>query len=32
MKRVEEDGVWSLMCPHECRGNLLMLQLYFIFI
>lgn len=18
MKRVEEDGVWSLMCPHEC--------------
>jgi ribonucleoside-diphosphate reductase alpha subunit len=20
MKRVEEDGVWSLMCPHVCRG------------
>ncbi|KAH8041634.1 hypothetical protein HPB51_017079 [Rhipicephalus microplus] len=20
MKRVEEDGVWSLMCPHECPG------------
>ena len=20
MKRVEEDGVWSLMCPHLCRG------------
>ncbi|KAL7544810.1 hypothetical protein ACHAWF_008171 [Thalassiosira exigua] len=20
MKRVEEDGAWSLMCPHECPG------------
>jgi len=20
MKRVEEDGNWSLMCPHECPG------------
>eukprot|EP01082_Thalassiosira_pseudonana_P010282 g9449.t1 g9449 contig36:603671-606980(+) len=20
MKRVEEDGVWSLMCPHRCPG------------
>lgn len=20
MKRVEEDGVWSLMCPHQCQG------------
>ncbi|KAK8763606.1 hypothetical protein V5799_033783 [Amblyomma americanum] len=20
MKRVEEDGTWSLMCPHECPG------------
>ena len=20
MKRVEEDGVWSLMCPHLCKG------------
>ena len=20
MKRVEEDGQWSLMCPHECPG------------
>merc|ERR1712223_1109891 len=20
MKRVEENGVWSLMCPHECPG------------
>lgn len=20
MKRVEEDGMWSLMCPHECPG------------
>jgi ribonucleoside-diphosphate reductase alpha subunit len=20
MKRVEEDGVWSLMCPNECPG------------
>jgi ribonucleoside-diphosphate reductase subunit M1 len=20
MKRVHEDGVWSLMCPHLCRG------------
>lgn len=20
MQRVEEDGVWSLMCPHECPG------------
>ena len=20
MKRVEEDGVWTLMCPHECPG------------
>jgi ribonucleoside-diphosphate reductase subunit M1 len=20
MKRVEEDGVWSLMCPHTCKG------------
>lgn len=20
MKRVEQDGVWSLMCPHECPG------------
>ena len=20
MKRVEEDGVWSLMCPHQCPG------------
>jgi ribonucleoside-diphosphate reductase alpha chain len=20
MKRVETDGVWSLMCPHECPG------------
>jgi len=20
MKRVEEDGIWSLMCPDECRG------------
>lgn len=20
MKRVEEDGLWSLMCPHECPG------------
>jgi ribonucleoside-diphosphate reductase subunit M1 len=20
MKRVEEDGVWSLMCPHMCPG------------
>lgn len=20
MKRVEEDGVWSLMCPDECQG------------
>ena len=20
MKRVEEDGVWSLMCPHKCPG------------
>jgi ribonucleoside-diphosphate reductase subunit M1 len=20
MKRVEEDGIWSLMCPHECPG------------
>jgi len=20
MKRVQEDGVWSLMCPHQCKG------------
>jgi len=20
MKRVEEDGMWSLLCPHECPG------------
>ena len=20
MKRVEEDGMWSLMCPHESPG------------
>lgn len=20
MKRVEQDGMWSLMCPHECPG------------
>ena len=20
MKRVQEDGVWSLMCPHACQG------------
>ena len=20
MKRVEEDGMWSLMCPHQCQG------------
>ena len=20
MKRVQEDGTWSLMCPHECPG------------
>ncbi|CAG2123506.1 unnamed protein product, partial [Medioppia subpectinata] len=20
MKRVEADGMWSLMCPHECPG------------
>lgn len=20
MKRVEQKGVWSLMCPHECPG------------
>ncbi|KAL9190410.1 hypothetical protein ACHAXT_007621 [Thalassiosira profunda] len=20
MKRVEEDGTWSLMCPHQCPG------------
>ena len=20
MKRVEEDGMWSLMCPHLCPG------------
>ena len=20
MKRVEQDGVWSLMCPHVCQG------------
>ncbi|CAG0918059.1 unnamed protein product [Notodromas monacha] len=20
MRRVEEDGMWSLMCPHECPG------------
>lgn len=20
MKRVQDDGVWSLMCPHICRG------------
>jgi ribonucleotide reductase alpha subunit len=20
MKRVEEDGTWSLMCPHKCPG------------
>ena len=20
MKRVEDDGVWSLMCPHTCQG------------
>jgi ribonucleoside-diphosphate reductase alpha chain len=20
MKRVEEDGMWTLMCPHECPG------------
>mmetsp|Transcript_22031 Transcript_22031/g.33434 ORF Transcript_22031/g.33434 Transcript_22031/m.33434 type:complete len:493 (-) Transcript_22031:1249-2727(-) len=20
MERVENDGVWSLMCPHECKG------------
>ena len=20
MKRVEQDGVWSLMCPHRCQG------------
>jgi ribonucleoside-diphosphate reductase alpha subunit len=20
MKRVEKDGVWSLMCPHQCPG------------
>jgi ribonucleoside-diphosphate reductase alpha subunit len=20
MRRVEEDGVWSLMCPHQCPG------------
>ena len=20
MKRVEEDGMWSLMCPHICPG------------
>jgi len=20
MKRVEEDGVWTLMCPHQCPG------------
>ena len=21
MKRVEEDGEWSIMCPAECPGN-----------
>lgn len=20
MKRVEENGEWSLMCPHDCPG------------
>jgi len=20
MKRVQEDGIWSLMCPHQCPG------------
>ena len=20
MKRVREDSVWSLMCPHQCQG------------
>ena len=20
MKRVEENGMWSLMCPHQCPG------------
>jgi ribonucleotide reductase alpha subunit len=20
MERVEEDGMWSLMCPHQCPG------------
>lgn len=20
MKRVEEDGIWSLMCPNNCTG------------
>ena len=20
MKRVKEDGLWSLMCPHQCQG------------
>jgi len=20
MKRVKEDGIWSLMCPHQCKG------------
>ena len=20
MRRVEEDGDWTLMCPHECPG------------
>lgn len=20
MKRVKEDGMWSLMCPHQCQG------------
>jgi hypothetical protein len=22
MKRVEEDGDWSIMCPAECPGDL----------
>jgi ribonucleoside-diphosphate reductase alpha chain len=20
MKRVEEDAMWTLMCPNECKG------------
>lgn len=20
MRRVEKDGMWSLMCPHQCPG------------